>query len=109
MVHMVHIFWKRKGWLIALTIFICSLLSEIITRAITNDDTFYQTNPYPLSIALLVSGLLTFYIDKRLANFEPGQQTKPGHSLFFIPISYWGWILIVISILVFVIRKFGTN
>ncbi len=105
---MVHIIWKGKGWMVALTTFVCSLLAEIITLAITHDDNAYQTNPYPLAIALFVSGAMAFYINARIvAAARPDKNSN--HSLFFIPIMYWGWILIVISIMVFFARQFGSH
>jgi hypothetical protein len=106
---MVHVIWKGKGWLVALITFICSLLAEIITQVITKDGAFYQTNPYPISIAVFISGLLTFYLANKLKSTvykESKNNFHSSHSLFFIPINYWGWILIVISILVFAIRRF---
>jgi hypothetical protein len=100
---MVHIIWKGKGWMVALTTFVCSLLAELVTLAITHDDNAYQTNPYPLAIALFLSGVLAFYINARVVTTGKNN----NHSLFFIPIMYWGWILIVISIMVFFARQYG--
>ena len=94
--------------MIALTVFICSLLSEIVVLALTKDDTFYQTDPYPLSVALFISGLVAFYINEKISeNCRSGKHSGMAHSLFFIPVKYWGWILISLSILVFTVRKFG--
>ncbi len=89
--------------MVALTTFVCSLVAELVTLAITRDENAYQTNPYPLAIALFISGALAFYINARIANANKNSH----HSLFFIPIMYWGWILIVISIMVFFARQYG--
>ncbi|OJW83036.1 MAG: hypothetical protein BGO69_03950 [Bacteroidetes bacterium 46-16] len=104
---MVVIIWKGKGWLIIVVTFLCSLISEILTSAITNDDTYYGRSPYPLSIALLISALFAFYLNIRLTvKGTKLQQVKKEHALFFIPISYWGWILLSFSVLVLIVRLF---
>ncbi len=108
MVHFVHIIWKRKGWMVAATTFGCCLISEIISEALTHDDTFYQKNPYPISIAFFVSSLLTLWLTFYLKAPDP----KTGRdkwvqkdTLFFIPIFYWVWILCAISIVNLILRS----
>ena len=96
------IFWKGKGWQVLVVTFLSSLLAEIITRVVTKDDQFYQTNPYPFSISLLISSLICLYISRK--SKKPIQandlnvqnvrmENKYPDTLFFIPIEYWVWIL----------------
>lgn len=105
---MVHIFWRGKGWVVAVITFTSSLASEVITESIARDETLYQKNLLPLSISLIVSGLLTFYLVNRLSvTNDDGYKSPPGkaHSLFFIPIVYWGWMLIAIGSFTMIIQS----
>src|SRR4051812_28854208 len=95
----IYLIWRGKGWVVAAATFICSLIAEILTRVITQDDTYYGKSPYPLAIAFFAASLTTIYLTYKLKN-EP----KQNHSLFFIPIWYWRWILLAIGVLVLVIR-----
>ena len=106
---MIHIIWKGKGWMVFVITFFCSLLAELITRAITHDDNFYSVNPYPLTISLIISGAIIFFISKTFdaknydLNLTEAENIKKNttvkHSLFFIPIRYWSFILLSLSLL----------
>ncbi len=107
MVHFVHIIWKRRGWMVAAITFGCCLLSEIISEAITHDDTCYQKSPYPISIAFFVASLLTLWLTYSFRTFDANTgeyKWVQRDTLFFIPIFYWIWILCAISIGNMIIR-----
>lgn len=116
---LIGIVWRGKGWQIALATFLCSLIAEIITRYITNDEKFYESNPYPLSMSLLLSSLIAYRIYLRIKKindarnlveiFEAKGRNNPINSsnnkiheikdsLLFISVRYWPWILITLSI-----------
>jgi hypothetical protein len=117
--NIVWIIWRGKGWQVALATFLCSLVAEIITRYVTNDENFYQNNPYIFSISLLISSIIAYSIYSRLKkdndaknlvgeaeanrtndpiNSSINKIHKINDSLFFIPVKYWSWILLTFSI-----------
>lgn len=100
---MVHIHWKGKGWAVALVTFACCLTSELVSEAITNDDTFYQNSAYPITIAMVASTAFTFLVVDKLKNSK-SDYVPSNHTLFFIPIDYWRWILLTISSLMVIFR-----
>ncbi len=124
--NIVWIIWRGKGWQVALATFLCSFVAEIITRYVTNDENFYQNNPFPFSTSLLMSSIIAYWIYLKLkkennANNLIGEAEanrtndpinssinkfhKINDSLFFIPIKYWTWILLTFSILNILYQK----
>jgi len=103
-----HIIWRGKGWVIVLIVFGCSLIGELTSEFFTRDETFYQTSPYPLAVALFISGLITFYAVNKLEEMAAASNTpQRKNTLFFIPVRYWGWLLIFFSMLALILRKYG--
>lgn len=101
------IIWNGKGYLVLVIVFLCSLLTELVVEYFTNDDTFYQTSPIPLAAMFLGSGLIIWTIGRNskrngkrvLLDKETGEEVelnKKDH-LFFIPMEYWGVILVLLS------------
>ena len=104
------IFWAGYGFIVAIIVFINSLLAELISESISHNDEFYQKNHIPLGISFIVSGIIIYYLkkyfDKKKANnegtrvFDNVTIAKDGHHLFFIPFKYWSYIMIVLGIVV---------
>jgi uncharacterized membrane protein YjjP (DUF1212 family) len=61
---MLHVIWKGKGWIVFVVTFLTSLAAELATRSITNDEHFYQNNPYPFSCSLIVSSVLIMSLSR---------------------------------------------
>ena len=108
------IVWKGWGFLVAVIVFFTSLIAELISESFTNNENYYQEHGFPLSLALLVagiiSGLLGKWLNTRKAKVfiekDTGKEIviKNSHSLFFIPMEYWGIILAVSSVLVYILK-----
>ena len=112
----IHLIWKGKGWQVIAVTFGCSLIAEILTRAITQDNTFYQTNPYPLPAALAVASLIIYFLYKNTRSeeetnfndFNSKQNKTVGdnqHSFFFIPMKYWSPIILCCGIITLIIKS----
>lgn len=116
MTKMVFITWKGKGWLVAPIVFGCALLTEIISEGITQNDNYYQDGPYPLSIALIIASLCLFLLHYILSkpavesSTDKALHTPPKdnklHSFFFIPVLYWAWIILVLSLIHILVSLF---
>jgi len=112
------IIWNGKGYLVAVIVFCCSLIGELISENVYDDDTYYQAHSAPLAIVLLISGIIVSTLARildrrpkvrRLIDKETGEEVmvRTSDLFFFIPIKYWGPILILISLLVLIFK--GTN
>ena len=109
------IIWKGWGFLVAVFVFGASLAMELITESIMKDDNFYQTEAWPLALALVVAGVVTWFVGQALhargartvIDKATGQELTIGgsHTLFFIPMHYWGVILIALAALPFVLQR----
>ena len=109
------IIWRGWGFLVAVFTFGASLAMELITESMTGDDTFYQRKAWPLAVAFVAAGVVTWYVGQALnarsgrtpSNAGPGRDpvTDAAHSLFFIPMHYWGILLIALAALPFVLRR----
>ena len=108
------IIWKGWGFIVFINTFLLSLAGEIISESITKDDNFYQSNSIPITIVFMLSGVINGFLGKWLnsrnakthIDKETNQEItiKNKHSLFFIPMEYWGVILIFCSILLFIFK-----
>jgi hypothetical protein len=101
-VSVITIFWRGKGWVVAVATFLCSLVAEILTRAITHDESYYGRSPWPLALALLAASGVA-------AGLAYVKRTEPkkNNSLFFVPVVYWAAILLLCAVLVVMVRMGG--
>jgi hypothetical protein len=109
------IIWQGKGYLVAVAVFLCSLVMQLATNYFTHDSSYYEHAPWPLTIALVIAGIIILIIDRFIydetsqvlidkATGEEVRLTKT-HSLFFIPMKYWPYSLFAISVGVLIYRS----
>lgn len=109
------IIWQGWGFLVAVFAFGASLAMELLTESMTGDEEFYQREAWPLALAFIVSGVVTWFAGKALhargartvIDKATGQEMTIGgsHTLFFVPMHYWGVALIALAVLPFVLRR----
>lgn len=101
------IIWKGYGFLVFIVTLICIILfGTIFNKAGVNDD-------YGAGVGLIVAGIISWVLGKKFNNPEKSQVFiekgtgrevihRPGHSLFFIKMEYWGIILPILGMVVLV-------
>src|SRR5262245_8816650 len=97
------IIWKGAGFIVAVVAFLMLLLTEISVEALTGDDSYYQKHGWPKLAGFIIAGCLVMLIGKYLNKKEgrvlidkqTGEEVvvKSEHSLFFINVEYWSYIL----------------
>lgn len=107
------IIYKGKGWLVVVFVFACSFIANLLTNWITGNEQFWNNNKWPFCISLLAASILSFTVGYYLSSQESkiyiekdsGKEIeiKPDHSLFFIRVTYWGPILLLIAIAVLLV------
>lgn len=107
------IFWKGKGFLVLLVTILTSGLSELIWESIKGDKFYYQTHGFPLALALTVSAISIYFIDKKYPTEEKifiDKQTnqevlvRNENTFFFIPMKYWVWILSICALVALIFK-----
>lgn len=95
------ILWSGYGFLIFVIVFVDSLIAELITKYISNNENLYSNNYIPLGCSFLLSSIIIVlfskYFEKKKREkkstriFDWVTISKGGH-LFFIPFAYWTYI-----------------
>lgn len=109
------IIWSGLGFVVAVITFGCLLLTEFATRAAFHDNTYYQAHGWPKLVGFLAAALIVWPLG-RYMNAKKGRVLvdpatgaevfyKPRHTLFFVPMEYWGPILIVVGIIFLFVKE----
>ncbi len=103
------IIWRGNGFLVIVTIFLTSLVANLITNAVLGSS-YWNTNGWPFASALLVAGgliwILAAVLDKRpprvLIDAETNERVEMSHAgdFFFLPTKWWGLVVSVLGVLV---------
>lgn len=91
------IIWSGHGYLVAVVVFVTSLLMEVVTEAATGNEEFYQQNALAFPAALLLAAGITFGIDRLAFGADSSR-----HTLFFIPMKWWPIIVAVLAVIAFI-------
>jgi uncharacterized integral membrane protein len=105
-------FFIWKGWgVLALIIPIFFIfIVQFVTNFIFGQD-FYQHSDWTLSLVLILSAVSAYFIGIKLNSKPPrvlidkesGDEIefKQTHSMFWIPLEYWGFIMFGLGVFVF--------
>jgi hypothetical protein len=102
------IIWQGAGFLVAIVTFLMLLLTEISVEALFKDKAYYQTHGWPKLLAFFIAGCIVLPMGKSL-NRKRGKvliekdtgkalRLRPTHTLFFINVEYWGYILFALGV-----------
>jgi hypothetical protein len=86
---MIHIIWTGYGFLVAVFVFGFSLVANVITNAATGGGAYWNAHKWPVAVSLFMSAGACW-----LVGFVCRNRGK-SHTLFFIPVIWWGPILVV--------------
>jgi hypothetical protein len=105
------IIWQGRGFLVAVIIFGFSLLLNLIFNA-TYGEGYYDHHKWPFALSLVNSAILCWFLgnhlrkksDRVVVDKLTGKEfviNQSRHTLFFIPMQYWGPILLVCAATLF--------
>ncbi|MCE2594525.1 hypothetical protein K6Y31_06830 [Motilimonas cestriensis] len=92
------IIWRGWGWLTIVVAVVSFFISGFTVNAITGGSSTYLSTVITLLMTGAFIGLFGYYINvkkRKVVLDEAGNVVAkaPSHSLFFIPVQYWGIIL----------------
>jgi len=107
------VFWKGLGFLVAVIVFGFSLVFNLAFNAWRGEG-YYDEHKWPFAISLFVSGVVCWVLglalrrrtSKVVVEQDTGKElilNRSDHSLFFIPMHFWGPILIIGACIVLVV------
>jgi hypothetical protein len=110
------IIWRGLGFLVAVIIFGCSLVANLIFNAKYGEG-YYDNHKWPFALSLIVSAIICFvlgnYLRKRSDRIAIDKQTgkefvvnQSKHTLFFIPMHYWSLICLAGALILLGIEFF---
>ena len=106
------IIWSGHGYLVAVIVFACSLVANLITNSVTGGESYWDTHRWTLAIAFFVAAIASWFLgryllgrgSRTLIDKETGEEVvqNPNHALFFIRMDLWGPILAIIGLVLLV-------
>lgn len=93
--------WRGYGWATLIVFGVAWIAGVIAMKGIIDID-YYKANDWPQNVALIgasiLTGLFGYYLNYKRRSIhidnETGVKTKsPSHTMFFIPVQYWGIII----------------
>lgn len=111
------IVWRGLGWLVAVVVFGFSLVANLVFNNLYGEG-FYDTHKWPLALSLLGSATVCWFLGRHLKarsariaiDKATGQEiviNQSQHTLFFIPMHFWGLLLALIALIVFASERMG--
>jgi hypothetical protein len=93
------VIWSGKGFIVALAVFGCSLLMELMTERAMGNDNFYQDCVWAFPLALVIGGAIS-----SATSFVLPAEDRYRDTLFFVPLVWWGPLLAVIAAAIVICR-----
>ena len=108
------IIWQGLGFLVFVTVFGCSLIANLIFNAKVGPG-YYDHHKWPFAVSLLVSAAICWSLgdhfrkrsDRVVIDKQTGREfviNQSRHTLFWIPMHWWGLILLVGALILFAIE-----
>jgi hypothetical protein len=95
------IVWRGRGVLVAVIAFVRLLLTELITRQVFHDNSYYQGHGWPKLLAFLCAAGLIWLLLRRPSGSAVFRQDD---ALFHIRIKHWPLILSLLGIVFYFVR-----
>ncbi len=108
------IIWSGHGYLVPVATFFISLVTEYVTERLFADESYYQQQAWPLSLALMAAAVVSYGVGKHLNRTTTDPHTdpsivppggRPRHTFLFVRMEHWGPILAAIALLSFFVRS----
>jgi hypothetical protein len=108
------VIWSGWGFLVALFVIGAALLSNLAFDAVLGSG-YYSAHKWTVGVAMFIAAVLSWVVGSELRkrtaraviDKTTGQEIvldRATHRLFFIPMRYWGMILGIIGVVLFIVE-----
>ena len=108
------IIWKGWGILAIVIAIVCSVAMQLLCDAVFGAG-YYRSSRWAMPLALLLASGIIFFVGQKL-NRKPGKVVidketneeyilKSTHSLFWIPLQYWGIVTAVLAVWMYAVSQ----
>jgi len=105
--------WRGVGPVVIVVGIVASLIINIITSKVFDQNNYFQDHLWPKILALIITGLCCWFFGRYLHS-RPPQRTinnkgeevliKPVHDFMMIKVEYWGVICFLLAVFVLVVN-----
>jgi hypothetical protein len=110
----IMIIWRGWGILVVLIAMAMLIAVQLATGAVFGDPEFYKVHDWPKGVALLLAAVAVYFAGSYF-NSRPGRTMidkatgreivlRRVHSLFFVPMQYWGFVLAAFGVVLFFVH-----
>ena len=103
------IIWR--GWgILALVIWIaCLAVTQLVTDGVMRQKGYYSANAWPIILGSLIAAVAIWFLGRAM-NEAPRSRSRrmygASHSVFWVPMEYWGPIAFAGGVAVAIVLKF---
>jgi hypothetical protein len=94
------ILYSGLGFLAGVILVACLVITQLILGVLFDDDGYYTAHTWPKVLALAIAAPIIWLAGRRM-NGHPLSPYRGAcgarHTLFFIPMEYWGPIFLAIG------------
>jgi hypothetical protein len=99
--------FSGRGYLVFVVLFASLIAIEFSTELIYADDNFYQDNPWPKALGLMVSAIVIHFLDRKLSKSrgpaeysirDIGRPVRVFIAIFFFLMSALFWLLVIAAL-----------
>jgi hypothetical protein len=103
------VIWSGWGIVAGLVGFACLMVTQVAVDAAMHDEWFHASHGWPKLLSRWVAAAVVWPVGRALNRrneqrlLDPGSgqwvlvRSGGGHSLFFVPVQYWGVIYLILG------------
>lgn len=105
------IIYSGFGFLVLIITIGSAVIGHLVTSSLAGSNAYGRTHHWPFALSLLIAAAICWFLGRYLHGKHPLPGTAPlayrssshrrTHSLFFIPMEYWGLMIALLAVYAF--------
>lgn len=111
---MIHLIWKGYGFLVAVFVVGFLMIADLITIGLTGGKAYWASHTWPFALSMFAAAAACWFVGRYfherksrvLFDLENCETVvlRESHTFFFMPIMWWGPILAVYGVIMFLVE-----